>query len=172
MSNRNLPGIPKSLRFPIELYELIEKRADKDKKTFTDIVIERLTLTFEEDWDYTGKVIKLANREMVKWNNIKLEYKKIRHKQITQKRNRIKAKEEAKQMQKNIKDVSEFSKNLTAVTAIQKHLEGEMPIWVNDDNPDDWFSMENSPGDEYRKLDEGKLTDYLNEFYIEYSHLL
>ena len=172
MSNRNLPGIPKSLRFPIELYELIEKKADKDKKTFTDIVIERLTLTFEEDWDYTGKLIKLANREIIKWNNIKLEHKKIRHKQITRKRNKIKAKEEAEQMQRNIKDVNVYSKNLTDVAAIQRHMEGEMPIWINDDNPNDWYSMENSPGKEYRKLETGVLTDYLNDFYIEYSYLL
>ena len=47
-----------------------------------------------------------------------------------------------------------------------------MPIWINDDNPNDWYSMENSPGKEYRKLETGELTDYLNEFYIEHVHLL
>ena len=67
MADKILPAIPKNLRFPQELYELIVKKSDKEKKTFTDIVIERLTLTFEEDWDYTGKLIKLANRKMEKW---------------------------------------------------------------------------------------------------------
>ena len=172
LSNRTLPGIPKSLRFPIELYELIEKKADKNKKTFTDIVIERLTLTFEEDWDYTGKLIKLANRKMEHWHNFKIEQKKVRLNQITKRRiERLEQKEE-KRRQKDRNDVNEYSKILNDMTFIQKHMEGEVPIWVNDDDPDDWLSMVTNPGLEYRKLEYGKLTKHLNDYYIQYLHLL
>ncbi len=153
MSEKVLPAIPKNIRFPQDLLELIEKKADKDKKTFTDIVIERLTLTFEEDWDYTGKLIKKANREMNKWRNFKVEQKKIRLKQVTKRRIEKIEQEEEKRRQKDIADVNEYSVVLNNVTCIQRHMEGEVPIWVNDDDPDDWLSMVTNPGLEYRKLE-------------------
>ena len=37
-------------------------------------------------------------------------------------------------------------------------MEGDY-IWVNDDDPDDWLSMNTNPGLEYRKLEYGKLTN-------------
>lgn len=172
MADKVLPAIPKNIRFPQDLLELISNKAKKEGKTFTEIVIERLNLTFVEDWDYTCKMIKLANRKRDKWEQFKVDQKKIRLKQIMKRRIEKLDIEETKRKQKDHADVNKYSIVLNMVTCIQRHMDEEMPIWINDEDPDDWYSMATSPGIEYRKLEYGKLTDSLNDFYIEHIHLL
>ena len=165
MADKVLPAIPKNIRFPQDLLELLSNKSKKEGKTFTEIVIERLTLTFVEDWDYTRKMIKLANRERDKWQQFKVDQKKIRLKQITKRRIEKLDIEETKRKQKDYADVNQYSITLKMVTCIRKHMDEEVPIWVNDEDPDDWYSVDKSPGIEYRKLEYGKLTDSLNDFY-------
>ena len=172
LSDKVGPAIPKNIRFPQDLYELIQKKCDKERKTFTDIVIERLILTFVEDWDYTGNLIRLANRERAKWDEFKIQQKKIRLKEIF-KRKLVKMESEAKRKQKEDEEsMRDFQNDIDDMKRIREHLEGKTAIWVNKTDPSDWIVGDVQSDPEYRKLPKGELTPELQKFYDRNQGLL
>jgi len=165
LADKKLPAIPKNLRFPQDLYNLIVKKSDKEKKTFTDIVVERLTLTFEEDWDYTGKLIRLANHKMEKWHAFKLRQKKIRHKEVYSRKVARLELNEKRRKSKEEETHKQYQKHCNSIKLIKDHLEGRVSIWVNNTDPNDWLVGDTQPEENFRKLPKGELNAELLDYY-------
>ena len=172
MADEKLPAIPKNLRFPQELYELIVRKSDKEKKTFTDIVVERLTLTFEEDWDYTGKLIRLANHKMEKWHAFKLRQKKIRHKEVYSRKVARLELNEKRRKRKEEDALRQYQNHYNSIRLIKEHLEGRVSIWVNSTDPNDWLVGDTQPEENFRKLPKGELNTELLDYYNKNISLL
>ena len=172
MSSKNPPGIPKNFRVPQELLALIEKACDSDKKTFSEVVIERLWLTFSDDWDFTGQMIKYANSQIKMWEGAKVRHKEIRLKEV---KRRQAAKEEFKRQELGEAEATEADKKeilINHIRLLQNHVEGRLQLWIKDDEPMNfmWFSAEPSAG--YSKLEKGQLNKQLLQFYNDNFHLL
>ena len=166
------PGIPKNVRFPPDLYALIVNVCEKEKKTFSEVVVDRARKTFVESWEQTGNDIRLANREIKTWEDFKLHKKKIRLKEIHRRKLvKLELKEKKRQGEEEL-DRNEFQRKLYDMKCIQNHLNGGIPIWVSEDDPTDWLLSDDKPGPGFRKLPKGQLNDELNEFYNENIHLL
>ena len=172
MADKILPAIPKNLRFPQDLYNLIVKKSDKEKKTFTDIVVERLNLTFEEDWDYTGKLIRLANHKMEKWHAFKLRQKKIRHKEIYSRKVAKLELNEKRRKRKEEDALRQDQNRYNSIRLIKEHLEGRVSIWVNSTDPYDWLVGDTQPEENFRKLPKGELNTELLDYYNKNVSLL
>ena len=172
MHNRNRPGTQKNIRIPFDLMDLIEDIRLKEGKNFTEFVVERLRLTFSDDWNFAGQMIKYADREIKMFEDIKVFYKEILLKE--EKRQQA-AKEEAKRQELEEAEATEADKKariLNDMRLLQDHIDGRQQLWVNDDNPMDfmWFRADPRPG--YSKLPKGQLNKELLQFYNDHLHLL
>ena len=172
MSSKNPPGIPKNFRVPQDLLALIEKDCDREKKTFSEVVIERLWLTFSDDWDFTGRMIEDANSQIKTLEGVKVRHKKVRLKEV---KRRQAAKEEAKRQELEEAEATEDDKKARIINdmiLLHDHIEGRRQLWVNDDDPTNfmWFSADPRPG--YSKLPKGQLNKELLRFYNDNFHLL
>ena len=172
MHNRNRPGTQKNIRIPFDLMDLIEDIRLKEGKNFTEFVVERLRLTFSDDWDFTGQRIKYANSRIKKWEDEKVFYKEIRLKEV---KRRQAVKEEAKRQELGEAETTEADKKAIIINdtrLLQDHVEGRLQLWIKDDDPMNfmWFSAEPSAG--YSKLEKGQLNKELLQFYNDNFHLL
>ena len=165
MADKVGPAIPQNIRFPQDLYELIQKKCDKERKTFTEVVLERVILTFEEDWDYTGKLIRLANHKMEKWHAFKLRQKKIRHKEIYSRKVAKLELNEKRRKRKEKETLQQYQNHCTSIKLIKDHLEGRVSIWVNNTDPNDWLVGDTQPEENFRKLPKGELNTELLDYY-------
>ena len=172
MSSKDPPGIPKNFRCPQDLLALIEKDCDIEKKTFSQVLKERMWLTYSEDWDFAGRMIEKYNSQIKVLEDAKVWYKKVRLKEV---KRRQAAKEEAKRQELEEAEATEADKKariLNDMRLLQDHIDGRRQLWVNDDNPMDfmWFSADPRPG--YSKLPKGQLNKELLQFYNDHLHLL
>ena len=172
MSSKNPPAIPKNFRVPQDLLALIEKDCDREKKTFSKVVKERLWLTYSNDWNYAGQMIKYADREIKMFEDIKVFYKEILLKE--EKRQQA-AKEEAKRQELGEAEATEADKKeilINHIKLLQDHKEGRLQLWVKDDDPMDFMYFDGEPNPNYRKLPRGQLNNELQQFYNDNFHLL
>ena len=172
MSSKDPPGIPKNFRCPQDLLALIEKDCDREKKTFSKVVKERMWLTYSEDWDFAGRMIEKYNSQIKVLEDAKVWYKKVRLKEV---KRRQAAKEEAKRQELEEAEATEADKKTRIINhtrLLHDHIEGRRQLCVNDDNPMDfmWFSADPRPG--YSKLPKGQLNKELLQFYNDNFHLL
>ena len=166
MASKKIPGIPKNIRFPQELYNLIENECREKKLTFSEVVVNRTRNTFEESWRQTGNDIRRANREIKILEAYKLEKKKIRLKEILKRKlKKMDDKAEIKQKEDE-ESMNELQNIIRDVNMIHDHLEGKVTICVNNHNPNDWL-VSDTPEPGFRKLEKGKLNNELQMFYNE-----
>ena len=165
MSRKKKPALNHSVRFPPNLYKMIEDEAEKKRVSFAKVVVSRVRETFDESWEQTEMDIRRANREIAKWNVYKLQKERIRLKEINRRKLK-KMESEAKIKQREDEDsMMELQNVIRDVRRIQNHLEGRETIWINNYDPDDWLVDDEQPDSDYRKLPKGKLNNELQEFY-------
>ena len=172
MSGKNPPAVSRSLRIPSDLDALIKKIYDRERKSYSEIVIERLWLTFSDDWDFTGQMIKYANSQIKMWEGTKVRHKEIRLKEV---KRRQAAKEEAKRQELGEAEATEADKKeilINHIKLLQDHVEGRLQLWVKDDDPMDFMYFDGEPNPNYRKLPKGQLNNELQQFYNDHFHLL
>ena len=165
MSRKKKPALNHSVRFPHNLYKMIEDEAEKKRVSFAKVVVSRVRETFDESWEQTEMDIRRANREIAKWNVYKLQKKRIRLKEINRRKLK-KMESEAKIKQREDEDsMMELQNVIRDVKRIQNHLEGRETIWINNYDPDDWLVDDEQPDSDYRKLPKGELNPELLDFY-------
>ena len=172
MSSKNPPAIPKNFRVPQDLLALIEKDCDREKKTFSQVLKERMWLTYSDDYDYAGRRIEDYNSQIKTWEGVKVFHKEIRLKEV---KKRQAAKEEAKRQELGEAEVMEDDKKeilINHIKLLQDHKEGRLQLWVKDDDPMDFMYFDGEPNPNYRKLPRGQLNNELQQFYNDNFHLL
>ena len=172
MSSKDPPGIPKNFRCPQDLLALIEKDCDIEKKTFSQVLKERMWLTYSEDWDFAGRMIEKYNSQIKVLEDAKVWYKKVRLKEV---KRRQAAKEEAKRRELEEAEATEADKKARIIKhtrLLHDHIEGRQQLWVHIDDPMDFLYFDREPNPNYRKLQRGQLNPELLKLYDENYHLL
>ena len=172
MGSKSRPAIPKNIRVPQDLLELIEEVCERERKTFTVVVIRRLWATFSEDWTFTGNKIKEINREIESLKCKKYQTKKIRHRMVKQRQN-----QRQEEKRRELEAVAEGEQHAIQIKTnymnlLHDHVEGRKEVCVHINDPMDFMYFEGEPNPNYRKLSRGQLNPELLKFYNEHYHLL